>query len=60
MTTRYVRLSAQDISDLRRESIYLTDYLANQGEPETEEQREQRAMNERRLHLMLRLLEDVQ
>jgi hypothetical protein len=59
MTTRFVRLSPQDVADLRREVAYLTEYLCDQGEPETDEQIIQRGMDERRLNLMHRLLGDV-
>lgn len=59
VTNRFVRLSAQDVADLRREVAFLTEYLCDQCEPETEEQHDQRALNERRLNLMHRLLGDV-
>lgn len=55
---RVVDLSPEDVADLRREVLFLTDYLANQGEPDTDERRETRARHERRLSLMHRLLAD--
>lgn len=52
-------LTGQDCCDLRREIALLEDYLGNLGEPETEGHRLQRAMNERRLDLMRRLIDAI-
>ena len=60
VTNRFVRLSAQDVADLCRDVANLTEHLCNQGEPKTDEQHSQRALNERRLNLMHRLLGNVQ